>query len=785
MNKNSFSFEEIEKQFLNSNAKILSLDCFDTLFWRYVSRPFDIFTRLQRGFCPTARVKAEMQARSKKWLATGMEEVNIDDIYAELNNHFSTDEQKRVIARELALEIEHGFLFPPALALLREAKARGIRTIIVSDTYFNADQLRELLSAHCAEIPTLIDHIYCSSAFGHGKTSQLWPTIVRHEQVKPEHIFHVGDNLAADYTHPAKLGINAAHFKQNESALVSVREQREIAANILFPASQTTMPVPSFFHACHSIALRNTCSGETLTAWTMLGPVMYAFAHFIRQQRDNINGAKLGFLMRDGYMPQAAYQTLFPEDSAASLKISRLTAICSAFQSRQCIVDYLSEKLQGITQVSEAGFALITRHLMLSAVKKQKIATRLKKHDNRAEYLYKALLADDVVKETLARSAAFRHRLIAHLQNELQLEPGDTLMLVDLGYSGTAQNLLAPVLEKTLGIRVRGCYLISAWVPGWHKNRTAMVNPDNADFRFIRTLTRFIASFEMLCSSYGFSTIDYSEKGEPLSESEQMSQPLLPKIRQIQQEALACVRMAAELAIPAIPALWDAAAIDLARYIWLPQAEETALLEALNFDINMGTDRTQKMADTQAAIDYMRRYGVSRLTLDENNEARTNPPSELRNCGMEYALSHLASSRYAISWSLTNSTQRQQRLEVMFVQDGQCIECKTLCATSTFDGYFSLYIPLVTPELTVLVGKTLRDLEILSVSLVPQSALYKNQESQEAQPLVPDQDYFIDGAIPSNNLLLNIQDDGFLYFRSQQVPAQTVLHLVYRPLNEK
>lgn len=781
----SVSFEEIEQRFLKSDAKVLSLDCFDTLYWRYVSRPFDIFTRLQHGLCPTARAQAEARARVKKRMTTGMEEVSIAEIYAELDDHFDAEEQKKLIGHELALEIEHGFLFPPALALLRQAKARGIRTIIVSDIYYNAEQLGRLLAAHCDEIPALIDHIYCSAEFGHRKSTTLWPAIVQHEQVKPQEIFHAGDNLSADFTQPAKLGINAVHFKQNESLISTVLEQRAIAANILFPSSRVTAPVPSLFHACYSVALRNEISGEQLAAWTVLGPVMYAFARFIKQQSDKIPGVKLGFLMRDGYMPREAYRALYPEDTSASLSISRFTTICSSFHDRQSIADYLSDRLRATKRVTAAGFTMIARHLMVSSARKQKIAAQLEKRNYSAEYLYNALLTGDVVRETLARSAAFRRRLIAHLRNETGIQPGDTLMLVDLGYSGTTQNLLAPLLEKELNIKVRGSYLIASWTPGWNKNRAAMINPDSADFRFIRTLTRFIASFEMLCSSHDFSVTDYSEEGQPTGKSNNLSQPFLPKIRQIQQEALDCVRMATESAIPASQSLWDAAAIDLARYIYLPLAEETDLLENLTFDINLGTDALKKMANMQEAIGYMRRYGVSRLTLDENNDTRTNTPSELHSCGIEYALSLFASSRYALSWSLTNSTQRQQALEVMFVQNTQHSECKTLKATSTFDGYFSLYIPLVTPELAVLTGKTLRDLEIYSVSLVQQQTLYKESESQQARPLQLDQDYFIDGATRVNNLLLNMQDDGFLYFRPRQIPAQAVLHIVYRPLNEK
>lgn len=784
MSTSSVSFECIEQQFQASNVKVLSLDCFDTLFWRNVSRPFEILTQLRHGLCPVARTVAEADARKKKHLARGLEEVSLTEIYAELGGQFDAEQQQQMIEHELSLEIDNGFLFLPALALLRQAKARGIRTIVVSDTYFNATQLGRLLAAHCDGIPSLIDHIYCSSEFGHGKTVALWPEIIRREHVKPQDIFHAGDNLHADYLQPAKLGINAIHFKQNEALINNVLEQNSVAAKLLFPACGATAPVPSLFHACYSIALRNEISSEQLTGWTALGPILYAFARFLKQQGDLRPGVRLGFLMRDGYMLREAYHALYPEEKSASLSISRFTAIKSSFHSRETVVDYLGKTLRAAERVTPEGFAMIARHLMLSEARKKKIQSQLKKYNHSTDQLYKLLLAREVVQETLARSAACRQRLITHLQKSMQLQPGETLMLVDLGYAGTAQNLLGPLLEKTLDIKVHGCYLIAAWTPGWHNNRTALINPDTADFRFIRTLTRFIASFEMLCSSHGFSVVDYSEDGEPFGEGESPSKNMLSSISAIQREAIRCVRLADEQAIPNSQALWDSAAIHLLRYTYFPLAIETELLQRLTFDINMGTDATKKMVDVQQAISYMRHYGVARLAQDENSESRTNTPSELRSCGMEYLMSLITASRYALSWSLSHSSQRQQELEVLFIQHDQPPLVEKLSATSTFDGFFSLYIPLVTPEVVIAIGKSLGDFEVYSASLTSQQALYKSTEQQQSCLLEKDKDYFIDGATKINNLVVNMQEEGFIYFKPQQAPSNAVLHFVYRPLNQ-
>lgn len=194
----------------------------------------------------------------------------------------------------------------------------------------------------------------------------------------------------------------------------------------------------------------------------LFGPLMSDFARFIKQQHDKKHGAKLCFLINGGYKPHEAYQTLYPQDTCGALRISRLTAICSSFHDRKDISRYLSGFLnQGVRsneRVTLENFNIVAKHLMVNAAQTQKIKAGLEDTNYSAEYLKEALLDDKIVHETLARSAAFRSLLIAHLRSELQIIPGDTLMLINMGYSSTENNLLALLLEKALEIKVRYYY---------------------------------------------------------------------------------------------------------------------------------------------------------------------------------------------------------------------------------------------------------------------------------------------------------------------------------------
>ncbi len=66
----------------NDNIEILSLDCFDTLIWRNVNRPMDVFHDLDIADCTMElRVLAEKRARKALILNTKKNEVTISEIY--------------------------------------------------------------------------------------------------------------------------------------------------------------------------------------------------------------------------------------------------------------------------------------------------------------------------------------------------------------------------------------------------------------------------------------------------------------------------------------------------------------------------------------------------------------------------------------------------------------------------------------------------------------------------------------------------------------------------------
>ncbi len=142
--------------------KVLSVDVFDTLLWRQVPEPADVFLvlgqqlkdagHLAGHISPIAfaelRRAAQTSARERAFAATGSREVTLADIYAELpdiifNSSFSAERRE---AAELECERALMLLDDDVATLIELAKNAGARVILVSDTYFGSETIRNFCS---------------------------------------------------------------------------------------------------------------------------------------------------------------------------------------------------------------------------------------------------------------------------------------------------------------------------------------------------------------------------------------------------------------------------------------------------------------------------------------------------------------------------------------------------------------------------------------------------------------------------------------------------------------
>jgi len=777
-----------------SQVKVFSIDCFDTLLWRRLDSPKDLLRANAENFPSADRILCESTARGKKEILTGNSEPTIVEIAKEYLLDGAPSDWKSLAQSEVDAEIRHGYVFKPALNALRVAKSLGLRTIVVSDTYYTEPQLRQILGSVNAEVLGLIDRIYCSCEYGRAKATGLWPIVFNRERLRPKEIYHVGDNRVADLEVPARLGVVARHFEKHQAAVWEVLKARANPAKVFLNRTNAGNAIPSPFHGWLAEHARGDLTRDQIIAYTWLGPIMYAFAAFMKQEAEILSkqyGAsriKFAFLYRDGYILERASKALDPDINAYGVRISRFSSHAASLCDEETIFDatrYL---------VRSFHFNKILDQLLVGEKLQKRILASVNTVGDdpaaRRHKFYTEIKRPEVQRHILQNAKAYRARLIKHIERTTKIEEGDTLVLVDVGYDGTTQKVLTKALEQDMGINVIARYLLALPAHGWEHRRKALISPKKVDDQALKAMTRHIAGFEVFCSSHDASVKDYDEQGNPLFTSVvEMSSAAINEIQQIQNHSIefieSCQAYFSATGFPEEDELWKSAAIDLMRFNYTPSRAEVDLMQDLTFEANLGLDASLSLVDLEQGQARMRTRGISMLTHEITLDMRTNSPAELRHVHMDLALALMTSHRYDLSYAFSESTYRQDSVEILFASANQSHTIASK-ATSTFDGYFNILIPQMDYDTVVLLGKNYRMLQLECITLIDKEHFYSASEALYTTTFTLGVDCFIDGAKELSKNIFLFKSQGFLYIPAQgEKDRDFVFNIVFRPLEKR
>jgi FMN phosphatase YigB (HAD superfamily) len=207
------------------DIKLLSLDIFDTLLFRTVGHPTDVFIQaaeaaLESGFLRSGvtpqdyrllRIQAEASAREQQIRLTGHDEITLEMIYEEMPDHVG--DRGRLLEQELEEERKVCFLNPNITSLMESCKEHGIQVVLLSDMYLSCGQVRALLQSSGLKD----DHVdlllmsceqFCSKVNG-GLFDCL---LAKYPDVPLNTILHIGDSRRADVDGAALRGIPSIHY---------------------------------------------------------------------------------------------------------------------------------------------------------------------------------------------------------------------------------------------------------------------------------------------------------------------------------------------------------------------------------------------------------------------------------------------------------------------------------------------------------------------------------------------------------------------------------------------
>ena len=422
----------------------ISFDIFDTLLFRNIAKPTDIFRIMEniiqkkygiKGFAKK-RIKAE--ADSRTFSKNG--ESNIEEIYSVLEKNYISNKEILSKIRKLELELELEFIVanPFMKEIFDYCKKKNKNIILISDMYLKSDFIKELLDkcGYCGKYK-----LYVSCENRANKCSgTLFELVHKLEKVEYNNWVHIGDNINSDFNIPKSLGITAYNYK-------NINTYENVKCDSIFESI--------------ILGIRNNYlyNGKNTEYWGNFGvkclvPIYLGFTNWLYNLTYKCDN--LFFLARDGYIIEKIYK-MFPNNKATKY------IYCSR-NSLQIPVLYIESKdlmIENLINIYYKGIRLKKLFNICKLECKDEYKNILNLYgfnsfndeiNNKNRYLaIKCICAViDDVKDKYEEEIQLAKE---YLKQEGLLE-FDTINIVDIGWSGSVQQALNILLDK----RVRGYY---------------------------------------------------------------------------------------------------------------------------------------------------------------------------------------------------------------------------------------------------------------------------------------------------------------------------------------
>lgn len=509
--------------------RAVSFDFFDTLVWRLVAKPTDLFVEAGRRLAAAGlldpnispaeyevlRRHAEIKVRDRQMAKdSSREDISLREICEPLARVVKDPE---AVARiEHALECELCQMNPMMAGFVRHLHRRGLKLLVISDIYLSAAQLKEILRANQFD-PQMFELVLASSEEGVSKgTGNLFRLALKKLKLEPDALLHIGDNYLADVTGARKAAVRGCHYPQNTPASRTILEREAFLLGgraPVFSANSLRLLASRLFPA-------DTDEGFFGGAGAFLmGPVLARFAGWACDQFVASGVRKVGALMREGELfgellrREAAVRGLDLEITPLYINrratdlagIGRLTAknLIAWLEARPTLPIRAILRQFGL---DEAEF----KHAPFSLDEKLDQSGKVLE-------LAKFLFAPKIAQRIEAKSAEERRKLLDYMRP--WIEGGAPFGVCDIGYSASAQTQLQKILEvENISNHVVGCYLVGC-------ERAASRVLDGVDIRtflgafgrpnvYYNSFTRSPAFMEMaLVASVG-TTLGYERRAD-------------------------------------------------------------------------------------------------------------------------------------------------------------------------------------------------------------------------------------------------------------------------------
>lgn len=433
-------------------GSIFSFDIFDTLVARMPGSPAALFACVEKracreglpaeGFCGK-RLQAELTAR-----VSGGEEITFNDIYSNLERHYSAEDTNRLKSIEMETELDLIVPIGAACEAIDWLLNCGETVVLASDMYHSRAFIKSVLSRNGIKG---YSRLLLSSEVGKRKsTGALFEFLCEALDVSPKRVVHVGDNPISDVLIPRKLGLNALQVRGGSVVREPIALQR--GRRKLFGAAKKNTQwdlMPS----------DDSCSLEKL-GFNVLGPLLFGFSHWLHDEAQKRGIDKFLFMSRDGLLLKKAYEELFAGSNSVYVYGSRRSIIVPALWSDTSLVAILKSLPLGKTVTLDS----FLERLGISAETVED--SILKFGYGPTTVLDVPTLCEDKnfaefyasIEQAVAVNSRKEHNLYSRYIKSI-VKPGEKCAFIDIGWNGFMQKAFSDILlAEVPGVEIDGFY---------------------------------------------------------------------------------------------------------------------------------------------------------------------------------------------------------------------------------------------------------------------------------------------------------------------------------------
>lgn len=463
--------DNLKTSIIEPTTKIVAFDIFDTLLVRTLLHPDHTKQLLANNLPETAREEflrsraaAEVSVREKL-----RKDVSITDIYQELTNCYGIDADEALRMQKLESAIEKASVTcrPDMLEMFNFAKSNGKKVIIVSDMFLSLETITEMLNENGY---SGWDNIFLSSNRGVRKdTGELYKLILDEYKVSGSEFIMIGDNERSDFQLPIdEFGIRGMHVLRATDLALHIQEYSKVAKKAYVGNLDDELTFGILVNKnLNKIAdfnpnnLKLFSSDAYQVGFNLVGPLLTAFAGWVKNISETQNIKSLYFLAREGKLIKDVYDLWF-EGTGSPVQSHYLIV------SRRAVNVPNIKTLDDVLAIAESTFYANTINIFLrerfglnlSEDKLKEICSqglweigKLVEIHNKNTDEVKGVL-DYLLPDILNDAKEERDALLQYL-SDVGFTTATDKAVVDVGYSGTIQKALI----KLLSTNVDGLYL--------------------------------------------------------------------------------------------------------------------------------------------------------------------------------------------------------------------------------------------------------------------------------------------------------------------------------------